>query len=353
MTSDILLERDRIEAVASNGAALEVTTSEGAAPDIRLAPNSAAIRLGGGDGDYSDGDVRLMDRPGEDGESEPRIHLTGGRGATDSGTRVRVNGTQGTADLGATSADEPDIRLQPARGQVRLGGGAGPPNEAHGSVGRLRLDTQEGDPRVFIAAAGIVPPNRDENAVYVTSGLEGDGRISLRRAEDDFADETVLLDAATSQLTLGSDTGSGDIVMYREGLINSVYVDGHEADVLVGGTDPDDEEGVPGTVELRNGRDETAVTIESDGGGEDDGRGGSISLSDGTGLTADLAAGGGEVSLGHHTDADGEIELRLDPAGGVFSVLDGDGNAVFKVDTDEETLYKAKTYEWRTILHES
>lgn len=350
MTSDIRLERDRIEAVASNDAALEVTTSEGAEPDIRLAPNSAALRLGGGDGDYSDGDVRLMDRPGDDGESAPRIHLTGGRGATDRGTRVRVNGSDGTARLGATSADDPDIELRPGDGEISLGGGAGRENEAFGSVGSLRLDTQEGDPRVFIAAGGIAPPNRDENAVYVTTGFEGNGRISLKRAEDAFQNATVTLDAGASQLTLGGSTGSGDLLMYRSGLVNSVYVDGHEADVFVGGTDPDEEEGVPGTIEVRGDRGEAAVTIRGDHG---DGNGGGISLSDGAGLTADLAAEGGAVSLGHRTDADGEVELRLDPEGGVFSIVDADGDVVFKIDTQEEAFYQAKRYDRRTILHES
>lgn len=430
--SDILLDDEGIDAIPADGS-FNLTTGRDAVPDIRLSPNSAAIRLGGGDGEFSDGDIRLLDRPG-DGSAEPRIHLTGGTGATESGTRVRVNGRQGTAKLGATSADDPDIALRSALGQLRLGGGAGDEGDDGRTVGNVRLDDENEHSRVFLSADGAAPPNGTENAAFLSTISDEYGLLSLKRVGESFADATVTLDAGSGRLALGSKTQSSRLAMFRQGNVGTVTIDGHDADLRLGGTDADGNNGVAGdialenaagnrtvsvaggpsgsngarlslgddggtttadvsgaeaglrlgngaadggagiggSVDLENPDGETTVSVSSDQPNADgagatianaagtitaaidgaagsltlgaDSENGTLSLEDGAGMTVDLTADAGSVRLEHSDSSKGEISLELEPEAGIFSVLDGDGDPVFRIDTQEQSIEKARGY---------
>lgn len=318
MSSDIFLKTDRIEAVPTNDQYFGVTTGEGKDADIRLSPNSAAIALGGGDGDYSDGDLRLFERPdGED--SQPRIHFTAGPGSTDSKTRIRGDGRDGSLALGGTSADRPDVELLPDTGLLRLGGGDGDPRFEYGSSGNLRLDDVDGNPRVFISTDYVSPPNRDENTVWLRSvGTHDDaGKLTLGKAEDDFQDATIDLDAWTSQLTLGSETGAGVILLYGPGLVESILLDADEGDVHVGGTDADDANGVSGTIRVDNEAGNRTAMLH---GGTSDIGGGRLSLSHPTGAETSYIRG--ENALLHL----GNGSAGADGVAGAARVSNTDGN---------------------------
>ncbi|MEF8813000.1 MAG: hypothetical protein V5A55_04180 [Halovenus sp.] len=375
MTSDIFLKQDGIEAVTTNEESLGVTTGENKDPDILLSPNSASLTLGGGDGDYSDGDIRLMDRP-DNGESKPRIHLTGGSGDTDSGTRIRIDGSNGTAKLGAESADDPDIELVPSKADIELGGGSGGDSASDGGLKLFDSDQRQ---RVFIESGGLAPRQGDgeDNAVYLTAGgsgfprpdgTEGDaGQLFLSQVGDDFADATVSLDGGAAQLTLGSDVESGDLVMYRRGVLRTVYLNGHEATVLVG--NGQGSRGVAGTLELENDSGNQTATVESDrssGGagielttaagettadidaGEREmelggaGVGGTLLLTDGKGTTFELTVQDGTIRLGSADN--GDVAMELEPDEGLFKIVDGDGDTGFQVDTQRKTVKKGQKY---------
>lgn len=328
MASDLFLKRDGIKAVTTNEESLVVSTGEDKEPDIRLSPNSAGLTLGGGDGDYSDGDIRLMDRPG-DGESKPRIHLTGGTGKTHRDTRVRIDGSDGTAKLGGRSADDQDIELRPSDGLLRLGGGAGPAEEEYRSFGELRLEEGTHDPRVFITADGEAPSERVhgvQSTVFVTGGVgdrevipgeEGtSGEIRLKRAGEPLDFSTIVLNGRTGQLRLGNNTSSGSVRMHKENVppIPTIRLHAVDAQAIVGGSH-EGEEGEAGSVELR---DSTGVaTVELDA-HTDLARGGAITASTHEGretvsiLSNHVTANGGAIRIAND-EGDDRVDLESNP----------------------------------------
>lgn len=321
MTSDIFLKQDGIEAVTTNGKSLAVTTGEDEDPDVRLSPNSATLKLGGGAGDYSDGDIRLMDRP-DGGGSKPRIHLTGGKGSTDSGTRIRFDGSDGTAKLGAESADDPDIQLLPTKADIQLGGGSGGDSVSDGGI---KLLDGDGRQRVFVESGGSAPRQGDraENAVYLTAGgpgferpdgTDGDaGQLVLSQVGDDFEDATVSLDGGAAQLTLGSDIESGDLLLYREDLLRTVSIDGDDATVLVG--NGNSSKGEAGSLGLADENGALTVFLESDAATES---GGLLSVAHESGqTTVDASGGQGRLALGNGAAGSGVAgTLTLENASG-------------------------------------
>lgn len=448
MTSDIFLKQHGIEAITTNEESLAVTTGKGRDPDIKLSPNSAGLTLGGGGGDYSDGDIRLMDRP-DGGGSEPRIHLTGGTGSTDAGTRVRIDGTEGTARLGAESADDPDIELLPGTADIELGGGSSGDSSSDGG---LKLFDGDGRQRVFVESGGSAPRQgtRSENAVYLSAGASGvprpdgsqgdAGQLVLKQVGDDYADAPVTLDGAAAQLTLGSDVESGDLKMYRKGLLRTIALAADDATVRVGNNA--NQQGEAGTIVLADDSGTDTITIESapgnatggalsithdsgdstvhasggtgaltlgNGAAGQNGVAGSIDVvdtggdttaqlqgerssndGDGAGLalgttdgdtTADIAAGTATMELGGHgtagtlllTDSNGntfeltvmdgtirlgsgdngKVAMELDTDDGEFKVVDGDGDAAFKINTQRKTIKKGKKYTGGVVGHGS
>lgn len=390
----------------------------------------------------------------------------------------------GSFNLTTGTDEDPDIRFDPDDASLQLGDGGG-----SSSVGRTKLFDADGNQRVFLTARALAPPSgeRKENAVFLSDNVEDAGVLVLSRVGEEFRNATVTLDAGASQLTLGSETGAGVVRMYGPALANTIDLDAADAEVRVGGTDVNGDNGVSGIVEIENddgnetatltsdrtngggglsvgdasgartaaldgdtgtlrlGRGSAnvsgAVEIENDAGnqtvtitgdgsngsgaglsvgnasgtetadldggtgglrlgsgaadvsgtveltnsagnrtvsltsdqssgsgsgltlGEEDGtttaridggqalmelgsadENGTLSLEDGAGMVVDLEAEDGSVTLAHNDPSKGEISLELEPENGVFSVVDGNGDPVFRVDTQEQSIEKARGY---------
>lgn len=279
-------------------------------------------------------------------------------------------------EVNAGPAETPGIRLVPATASLRLGGGTSDAYNDGKTFGNIQLDSKDGDPRI-------------------------------------------VLDARDTRLILGSATGTGELLMYKKGLVETLKITGHDANLRVGGTNVDevsgtlelesagamvtatldagpqgadggsllladhtgtrtidvsggegriklgtgkDGGGVSGSLDLVNLNDETTVSIESSltaspGSGislsnasgtptatVDGGTGsltlgaatenGTLSLHDGNGTQVDLDAADGVASLGHHDPNEGLLGLELEPADGLFSVVDAAGEPVFQVTAD-------------------
>lgn len=453
MTADIFLKRHRIEAVTTNEASLDVATGEDRTPDIRLSPNSASLRLGGGDGDFSDGDVRLMDRP-DDGESEPRIHLTGGRGSTHDGTRVRVNGDQGFVKLGVPSVENPDVELLSDDAELRLGGGgdgaaSGEANLYDGVDNlRVNVDARESAVRLFgygdlegetVRIEGSAGDLEDTNAGAIgLSDVHGTETVSVQSARNDVfgsavslrsrsGTETITLEANPLHASSTADGGKIALSTVGDDSRETAALEANRASARGGALSlstragretvslrakPHNHDG--GAIDLSTETQAKTVSIESnppdhEGGmitvrrpgsgprvsmgasaGSDGGSGatladesglptvaldggdgritlgrteapdptrapraenGTLSLDDGAGMVVDLEAESGAVTLGHRDAGAGEIGLELRPEDGVFSVVDGDGDPVFRIDTQAKSIEKGKKYK-RGVINE-
>lgn len=204
----------------------------------------------------------------------------------------------GAVDVTAGPDETAGIRLDPATALLHLGGGTSDAYSDGHTFGNILLDSADSAPRIELSAGETAPTDGAANAVFISShGTEEAGRIGLGRVGDSFDDSTISLDAANSQVTLGGQTGSGELLLYREGLVETVTVDGGTGRMALGGP----------------------------------GQNGTLSLQDGAGSTIDLDATAGVAGLGQ---TGGKLRLELDPGGGLFSVLDGDGDPVFQVDAD-------------------
>lgn len=329
MTADIFLKRDRIEAVTTNRSFFGITTDEDEEPDIKLTPNWATLTLGGGGGEKSDGDIKLLDRPDEDGDSTVRVHLSGGQGGHFDGTRVRVDGPSGGAKFGATSVADPDIELRSRDGLLRLGGGAGSPEEELRSFGEIRLEEGTQDPRVFITADGEEPTGEQhglKSTVFVTGGSgdgevipgeEGNsGEIRLKRAGEPFGYSTVVLNGHTGQIRLGNNTSSGHVRMHKEHAppIPTIRLDASDAQAIIGGSLEGDV-GEPGSAEFRDSAGDTTVELDAH---TDLARGGAIVVSthEGTETVSILGnhttANGGAIRIAND-EGDDRVDLESNP----------------------------------------
>lgn len=259
--------------------------------------------------------------------------------------------------------ETPGIRLVPATASLRLGGGTSEAYNDGATFGNIQLDSKEGDPRIVLSTGDIAPPDEEENAVFIFSdGLDEYGQVWLGEVGKSFSESTVRLDARSSQITLGSSTGTGDLLMYKEGLVETLYFTGHDSTLRIGGTDVDEENGVSGTLKLKNAGSEETATLDAgpqnddgasltladhtgtttatvDGGTGSltlgaDSENGTLSLNDGHQMQVDLDAADGVASLRHHESDKRNLGLELAPKKGLFSIVDANGDPVFQVNAD-------------------
>lgn len=132
--------------------------------DIKLAPNSASLRLGGGGGDYSEGDLRLTDKDGD-----VRIHASAGGGSfDDQTTRVLVRGDNGELYLGAKGLNDEDrndisdVTIRPKWASLTLGGGGG-----SNSDGDIKLQDREDNTRIHLDGKGNGPVAPETTSLHV------------------------------------------------------------------------------------------------------------------------------------------------------------------------------------------
>lgn len=296
--SDILLHDNQIEVVATNGSGLVVATEEGADPDAILRPNWATLTLGGGDGDNSDGDIKLMDRDGD-----PRIHIDGkGNGPKNPDTtQVFIDGRGGKIELGKGTKldDSPGDAL----GELEIWG-----NYGGDDPGQADIRMQGASP----AGEASIQMWTEENSIGLTINPEfinmRGGSLSnadsVRAGGGSFTDtHTVTLEAGSALSPPGDDTWT-----YDAGEITVLGEEGTEDDqvetVEIHGQPPND---LGGAITLRDDRELTNVEI----------RAGNASIKLGGRWGSNVAEGGPQGRPG---------KILLDDAAGkLFEVVADDG----------------------------
>ncbi|AHZ21264.1 hypothetical protein BM92_00715 [Haloferax mediterranei ATCC 33500] len=168
---DILLDDDKVSVVRKTVQWVSTTNST---PDIALNPDSASLRLGGGGGSHSDGDLQLT---GEDGSV--RFHASAGGGSFDpKTTRILFHGNSGTMRLGAKGLEDEDgndiadVAIRPRWAALTLGGGGG-----SNSDGDIKLRDRDGKTRIhFTGGKG----NSFDSTRVEIDGKDGDVKISAK-----------------------------------------------------------------------------------------------------------------------------------------------------------------------------
>ena len=289
----------------------------------------------------------------------------------------------GSFTLSTTVEDDPDIRLIPKRARLVLGGSTS--GEDSTPDGEIWLATSDGEAwtrRVDLSAsrAGF-----DEEQVLSAGSQRDAGRLNMGRVGD--GQPTVSLNAERGHIRLNRipeeqyPYGRGDWAPQ-----GAISLDAKPAHIIVGGGDQIDNGnwvGKSGSIELRDAQNNETVTIQ--GGAEEDGTpGGKIQLKgrsgfsnvrlngrtgtlqlgqsirresvngelwldDGRGSTFGLKAEDGLIGLGPSSETNGNLGLVLNPQEGLFSIMDGNGNAVFRVDTQNEEVQIAENYSRSTM----
>ena len=237
--------------------------------DVRFLPKWAVMRLGGGDGENSDGDIVMADR-----ENTERIHVDAGGGGPTSG--------------------EP---------RVYVAGGDLDPQDAR--------DATRDHPVTVLGSGGLVNLGGDGE----------DGRLDLGPGTYD----TITLDGGSARLSLGGApqraTGmSGSVTLYNEHEVGTVEVEGADGLIRVGsqGYRGTDQGAQSGAVEVVHESGETTAELRGDQGGVvagGAGESGSMMVKNADGEPVGLLeADGDELVL---TDGEGTPVLRVGPGGSV------------------------------------
>jgi hypothetical protein len=335
---DVFLQEDRTVVVDEFHATTRRDHDQGA--DLRFLPNWASLHLGGGGGEYSDGDLLLHERPDE-GDGSVRIHLTGGRGGQRGSTRLFFDGHNGSVEIGREGSDftrdqgslvvydsggEPTVYLRggagdPPRGEYSDAGvtlGAGPTVELGGGL-------SEEEPGVL--AHGRLPigggePGGDElPAIYLSGPRElHDGDPSLLLNKGLLTVGYLSVEGEDAELNLGfeaEETGiTGRIVLQNE-QFRTFTVDGDEATVEVG-------QGANGDLQVYDSYGTKTVDVTS-----------AISGSGGGGIALSKADGNTTVELRAHS---GQVVTGGGGTGGSVTVRDENSDVSGFVRSDGQEL---------------
>lgn len=311
--SDVLLHRNRVEVVATDGAGLAVTTEEGADPDATLRPNWATLTLGGGDGDKSDGDVQLLDR---DGHS--RIHLDGeGNGPADEATtHAWIDGRNATFELGRGDERDPT-------GTIEVWGSGEGDNGPRAEV-VIDGGSADGDPSIGLN------PEAGTNELHI----EPDG-IDMYFGDIRDADRVEATAMETRTLTAGYIFGAEGDFEFEPGKVSVLGDTGFEDDQ----TETVTIEGAPeaaggGVISVTDDSEFKTVEIRGDRGLVKLGM--STDLNElPTGREVPLPGNNGQLLI---DDGDNNLfEVTADA--GVFSISDRSaGETLFEIDTDNRRI---------------
>lgn len=236
--------------------------------------------------------------------------------------------------------DDEGIELVPADGSVEV---STDPDGTPGiqlvpQTGAIRLGT---DSSIVLASDEAFPPNQNDNTVFLTS-VNGHGLLMLGRTEEDRA--RVVLDGP-------ADSGGTVSVADYTG-VPTVGLSGESGHITLG-SGAASGGGIAGGLSLVDTDDTETITL--------DGATGAISatsldVSEGLSVEGGLDLGNGMVLdvdddgvLTVGDPANGQVGMRLDPATGTFSITDADGDPVFEVDTQAETVNISKSYNRGTI----
>lgn len=320
--TDILLDPDNIDAITADGS-FHLSTSAEKDPDIRLIPKRARLVLGGrtsGEGSTPDGEIWLVTSDGE--EWAKRIGLSAAATGFDEEEvfSATSQGDAGRLKMGRVGDMQPTVEVNAERGNLRLNR---IPEEEY------PYDTGRWSPQ------GVISIDAKPAHITVGGGDQTDGAgwigksgsMELRNARDI---ETVTIQGAADGDQGERGRGGAIQVKHRSGF-STVTLDGGTGTLMLG-----HHIGNPASSSRLNpfGREEGSLLSEN----------GELWLDDGRGRKYGLKAEDGTVGLGPSSDSPGQIGLVLKPGEGTFSVVDGDGNAVFRVDTQNETVQIAREY---------
>lgn len=334
--ADIFLEEDRISVVGGDGPEevdgvergdLEITTDKSGTPDVRLNADWANLTLGGGDGQGSEGDVKLLDR---DGNNRVTVTAEGNNSPTDE-MRAWIDGERGRLELGQN--DEYDIHIP----QIWLDG----PN---GEVGIADDPRSPRDSTILLSA--------DERSVTVGAGVSDAPPASLSLlSEDATVEATTAVDDERYQSELRMHNGD------EAGGIRLRTTSWEYPDVPAGIVEVFDEEGSAGVLldgdaaGIKLGYAYTAefdASEEYGGGGvASGGKSGRLLLDDGDAGLGLLSDSEESSTVFEIRASEGRLEVSsLDAnnprftldASGRLEVANDAGDAVFTVDPDREVL---------------
>lgn len=290
--SDILLDDKNVDAIPADGS-FNLTTGTDEDPDIRLTPNQASLELGDGDGDDSVGIARLLN---DDGDATVKLDAETSQLtlSNDGGTETAsLDGQTGRLHLGNGSAD--------ASGTVKL-------ENADGTqTATLASDQAEG-------AALNVAHQSSETTADIQGGT---GTLTLGNGDagvDGTIDLVNSADETTVNVESERSSGGAGIELTTQGGATTADIDAGERKMELGGA----------------------------------GVGGTILLTDGQGTTFELTVEDDSFRLGS-----GNVAMRLEPNDGIFSIVDGEGEAAFQIDTQRQTIKKNKKYTGGAIGHGS
>jgi hypothetical protein len=310
--TDILLDPENIEAIAADGS-FNLSTTVESDPDIRLIPKRARLVLGGSTSEEEstpDGEIWLATSEGE--EWARRIDLSAS-GAEFAEETVLSAGTQrdaGRLDIGRVGDVEPTVTVNAERGHVRLN--RIPEDEYPYDSGdwepqgAISLDAK---PAHIIVGGG----NQLDNGDWIGKS----GSIELRDAKDN----------STVNVEADGEGQGGKIRLSKSTELPTAVIDGGTGTMVLGAAAPS----------------VGAVSLEAAKQGSENGE---VWLDDGTGRKFGLKAENGVIGLGPSSDQSG-IGLVLKPEEGVFGIVDDNGNFVFRVDTEKESIEVPSRYNGR------
>lgn len=270
---------------------------------------------------------------------------------------------------------QPSIFLSGRNADVRVGGAqADAPgarkskkNDEMGQPGSVKLYDAKSTETVAIEGAaapdggGTISLSDSEGGTLVAIESEGGGTVALRNPDlherVSIASGTSDTDAGKIELLAGKGAGRDSVLIQANtedssgGIISLSAV--RSGGVLIradGGQNG-------GKIDLKNGSGMQTVTADGGTGTLMLGQfwegtmtrgpraeNGEVWLDDGRGEKYGLKAENGLLGIGPSSESSGQIGLVMNPEDGVFSIVDSNGNAVFQIDTDNETIRTKGNY---------
>lgn len=307
--TDILLDPDNIDAITAEGSFTLSTTPE-KDPDIHLIPKRARLLLGGRtseQGSTPDGEIVLLTSEGQERSSRVNLSASGTAFAEEEVFSAGPQGNAGRLFVGRVGDRQPTVKVNAKRGHIQL---RRIPEEEN------PYDTGDWNPRPAISLdakpAHIIVGGGEQ--LDTGDWIGKSGSIELRTSKN------------TGTVNIHADGGEegGEIRLSKSTDLSTVVIDGGTGTMVLGASTP----GITRIPETENGE---------------------LWLDDGAGKKFGLKAENGTVGLGPSSDSPG-IGLVLKPEEGVFGIVDENGNFVFRVDTEKESVEVPGRYSGRGAL---
>lgn len=270
---------------------------------------------------------------------------------------IFLSGRTAEVRVGGAQADAPGARK-------------GKESDEVGEAGSVKLYDATSTETVTIKGAvasdggGAISLSDSEGGTLVTVESEDGGAVVLRNPD---LHERVSIESGTSD----TDAGKIELLAGKGAGRDSVLIQANTEDatggiislsaVRSGGVSIQADGGQNGgKIDLKNGSGMQTVTADGGTGTLMLGRfregtmtrgpraeNGEVWLDDGRGEKYGLKAENGVLGIGPSSDSSGQIGLVLKPEEGVFGIVDDNGNFVFRIDTEEESIEVPSQYNGR------